>query len=216
MTKGRSSFSFVVQDPQRAQAIINEWLNACGFKFVTKRGEQFYSRGDVWSGTGCFQWQIIGNTVTVWFWIPSLSGDVDIYNTMTSSDYRDVTNSLLEQLDLLSKAGQGMMNNGGNMNYQSNQNFNGQPMSNPSNDFRAASNKADGTAAIVALVLSILSFLLVVLDSKVVMGGLGYLLIFLLGARGMKSDKRHLAVLAMILGAVSLVLFIFKMIDLLK
>lgn len=135
---------------------------------------------------------------------------------MSSSDYRDVTNSLLEQLDLLSKAGQGMMNNGGNMNYQNNQSFNGQPMSNPGNDFRAASNKADGTAAIVALVMSILSFLLVVLDSKVVMGGLGYLLIFLLGARGMKSDKRHLAVLAMILGAVSLVLFIFKMIDLLK
>lgn len=55
MAKGRSSFTFVVQDPQRAQAIINEWLNACGFKLVTKRGEQFYSRGDIWSGTGCFQ-----------------------------------------------------------------------------------------------------------------------------------------------------------------
>lgn len=227
MIKGRSSFAFLVKEPEKAQALINEWLQVYGFSLINRKGEQYYRRGDAWvDGYSYFAYQIQNDRVFLQAWRKNIFGSEmgAQIPSMTPFSYSDAINQLIDQLNLISvpttstPAGEpaAPVNNitqtGGSPTVQPN-NF--QPIDNGSN-FRNNSSKTDEYFCIAAFVMAVGNFLLILLDGNVVLGGLGYLFVFVFGARGLKTKKRGLAIAALILGAVSLIMFIIKIISALK
>lgn len=217
MAKGRSSFTFYVKEPDKAQALINEWLSVYQFSSVELKGEQCYRRGDAWAGFVYFNYQIQGNRVQLWAWKRALAGEVGIYTLDIFTSYRDIVNQLLEQLTLISTndsatSVEASLQTKGNATMQSNQ-F--QP-NNTGNNFRNISSKTDENLCVVGFVMALLNCLLVLLDGSIALGGLGYILIFAFSARGLKTKKRNLAIAAIVLGIVSLVVFVMKIVDLMK
>ena len=213
MIKGRSSFTFQVKEPEKAQALINEWLQVYKFSFVNRKGERYYRRGDAWvDGYAYFTYCIQGNQVSIQAWRKNIFGsELGAHvPSMTPFSYSDAINQLINQLNLISIPTAGMaalVNNAA----QTGENSIMQP-----NNFQNVSSKTDEYFCIAAFIMAVGNFLLILLDGSVVLGGLGYLFVFIFGARGLKTKKRGLAIAALILGAASLVMFIVKIISALK
>lgn len=217
MIKGRSSFTVQVKEPEKAQSLINEWLQVYKFSVINQKGEQCYRCGDAWTGYAYFNYQIQGNQVFMQAWRKNLFGsEISAHMpNVTSFSYSDMINQLLDQLQLISASNNSATTTTAttpsaatistNLTTQ-----NGATMTTPTNNFRNVSTKTDENLSIAAFVISICNFFMILLDGGIVLGGLGYILIFAFAVRGLKTKKRNFAIAAMILGAISLIMFIIK------
>lgn len=213
MKKGRDTFTFQLKEPDKAQALINEWLQAYNFTATNLKGETCYMRNDPIMGHVFFNYQIQGNQLTLWIWQRNITKkEVSIYNfNAIGGFYRDIMNQLLEKISAISinqAPGTAPVQNGANMNSQ----INNSGVSNYNGNFRDLSNKTDEKLCIVGFIMALANTGLVLLGDSIALGGLGYVILFICAARGLKTQKRNLAIATIILGIVSLVIFIFKII----
>lgn len=209
MIKGRSSFTIQVKEPEKAQSLINEWLQVYKFSVINQKGEQYYRCGNVWNGYAYFNYQIQGNQVFIQAWRKNLFGSeisAHVPNVMSFS-YSDMINQLLDQLQLTGASDNSTTTATVTPTVTTSTSAD---MTTTTNTFRSASTKTDENLSIVAFVIAICNFLMIILDGSVVLGGLGYIFVFAFSIRGLKTKKRNFAIAAMILGAVSLIMFIIK------
>lgn len=215
MKKGRDTFIFQLKEPDKAQTLINEWLQVYQFAAFNLKGEPCYRRGDTLVGYAYFNYQMQGTTLTIWTWQHDIAGDVSIYGAnIFNGTYRDIVNQLLEKISNISlnhnqAPATVPAQNGANMNSQNN-NY---PQSSNSSNFRNLSNKTDERLCLVGFIMSLANLVLVLLDGSVALGGLGYIILFVCASRGLKTKKRNLAIAAMVLGGVSLVILVIKVIS---
>lgn len=211
MKKGRDTFTFQLKEPDKAQALINEWLQAYNFTVANLKDEPCYTRIDALTGCAFFNYQIQGSQLTLWIW-QRTTKDVSVYRSnFIGGFYRDIMNQLLEKISAISinqAPGTAPVQNGANMNSQ----INNSGASNSNGNFRDLSNKTDEKLCIVGFIMALANTGLVLLGDSIALGGLGYVILFICAARGLKTQKRNLAIATIILGIVSLVIFIFKII----
>ncbi len=106
MAKGRTTYSFTVNDPDKAKAIIENWLEEHKFKPADLKGESVYLNKSFWSGRKYFNYEIENNHVTLYGWTHGAAGDFDFKTKSNQSvvkPFIKMLASLFSELETLEK-----------------------------------------------------------------------------------------------------------------
>ena len=230
MAKGKSIYTFNIENPAMADNMIKQFLNANGFKYVTKNGLAAYQMADgIWTGKKFFEYYFNGNTLTIYAYVYKLHKpvllDEEYYLCIPKNELKTVLYPLLGQLEQLQNSGtqnnnthtdnnQLQPNNMPN-NMQSNNQFQQNNM--PNNQYQnygtnyyVPENKHYKTLAIISFVLSILGLLLTCLGRSV---GLYILfIIFFTAYYGLKSKLKGLAIAAIVIGIIDALIFLLAVV----
>ena len=86
----RSSYSFIINsDINEAKKVIDAYIKENGFNIVVNNGESYFVSGNKMNGYRYFNYQIIGNNLTIYAWFKGLNGEVGLpeNNRLTFTEY---------------------------------------------------------------------------------------------------------------------------------
>lgn len=216
MARGKSTYTFTIENPVIADNMIKQFLQANNFKFVQKNGMAAFQKGDgMITAKKFFEYYFNGNTLTIYAYVYKLHKPVllddEYYLCIPKNELKSILYPLLNQLEQLQNGAmqngqapiQGYENNVHDpmQGYANNEHYN--QYSNPT---YVAENKHYKTLAIIGFILSILGLLTSCLGRTLSLYVI--LMIFFMAYYGLKSKLRGLSIATIVIGIIDLLLFL--------
>lgn len=214
----RSSYHFTLNcEVEQAKQIVQKYMDANGFKPVTKKGETYYKAGDAMMGYKYFNYNIEGNTLTIYAWLKNAFGDMDIegkgmmsINILVTS-YRNSISTLFQEIEKLNK-GEDIVEEKEESKITGYDTQTGAPIyeekKETTNSFQDETIKRQETMCEVGFWLSIVGLILSFIG--VTYGVIIYLLNYYFASQGLKTRKRGKAIATIVLSSVSIVIIILE------
>lgn len=214
----RSSYHFTLNcEIEQAKQVVQKYMDANGFKSITKKGETYYKAGDAMMGYKYFNYSIEGNTLTIYAWLKNAFGDIDIegkgmmsINILVTS-YRNSISTLFQEIEKLNK-GEDIVEEKEKPKITGYDTQTGAPIyeekKETSNAFQDETTKRQETMCEVGFWLSIVGIILSFFG--VTYGVIIYLLNYYFASQGLKTRKRGKAIATIVLSSVSIVIIILE------
>lgn len=108
MKKGKSIYTFKLNcSPNLADNLIQSYIQANKYSLQSKNGEQFFKAGDAMLWYTYFNYDISGQTLTIYAWLKGLLGPVAIEKNslnMLAMSYRNSLNTLFQGIAKLNSS----------------------------------------------------------------------------------------------------------------
>lgn len=214
----RSSYNFTLKcEAEQAKQVVQKYMDANGFKPVTKKGETYYKAGDAMMGYKYFNYTIEGNTLTIFAWLKNAFGDMGIEGNglasinMVIMGYRNSLNTLFQEIEKLNK-GEKVMENQEEKKITGYDTQTGAPIyeeeKQTTNSFQDETTKKQETMCEVGFWLSIVGLVLSFIG--VTYGVIIYILNYYFASQGLKTRKRGKAIATIVLSTISIVVIILE------
>lgn len=216
MKKGRSEYHFTLPNKiNKALVLINTWMEKNGYAEKIKKEEKYYRTGSAMSAWYAFQYEVQGDSLTLYAWLDSTSDyriDVPDMN-MFVTNYNQMIVPLLHELHYLEENsyqdsekdiqdGQKVLA-GEIVNMEQHQQM--QDVSrNSKNKFAIAGF----ILGLVAMIANAIAFV----GSPILIGGMVVFLAIGFSAVGLKSNKRGLSMAGLICGIIAAVLLCIQLV----
>lgn len=225
MNKGRSSYSFKLKgNIDKAEQLMQSYINANGFKLLEKKGEKYYRAGNIMvEGYRYFNYKISENELIVYAWLKGAFGDIGIEQggianiNMVIMNYRKSLNTLFQEIEKLNsvnnedsednsndKANEG----DGSINQIKDESQNDK--NNFAKTFQDETIKKQEKLCEIGFWLSILGVVLSLLG--ITYGVIIYMLNFYFASQGLKTKKRGKAIATIVLSIISIFIIICEII----
>ena len=196
--KGRSNYQFIIANPNEVNNLLLNYLKAEGFSITTKKNETFYKAGDAFFGYRGFKYAFNGNTLYIQVWLIGTFGEFKIEQNsinIPAMNYRKSLNNLFAAIT----NAQTVIDN----NMQTIQEV---------NQFKEETDKKAETMCKVGFYLSIGGVLLSFLGATY--GVIIYIMEFYFASIGLKTNKKPLAIITIILALLSFIITIIQVLEL--
>ena len=193
MANTKSEYRFTVENVQRAEQIIQDYLSANKFTKIHIEGMNYYQINDFMIGKRGFEYYISGNDILIKAYLGNYqkSSELDGFVGCAGKiPYKNSLQTLFEQLQRTNgTTPPPIMNTNNNVN-----------------QFVEENNKKSETLTIVGFVLSIIGFILAF--TRFTFGFIVYFVIFYLGIVGLKTSKKPFAIATIVIALLSILLTI--------
>lgn len=215
----RSKYDFTLNcEVEQAKQVVQKYMDANGFKPITKKGETYYKAGDAMVGYKYFNYTIEGNTLTVYAWLKNAFGDMDIegkgmmsINVLVMS-YRNSIQTLFQEIEKLNKGETVMEEKTEEKKITGYDTQTGAPIyeekKEESNTFQDETMKRQETLCEIGFWLSIVGLILSFIG--VTYGVIIYILNYYFASQGLKTRKKGKAIATVVLSSVSIVVIILE------
>lgn len=212
----KTTYSFMVADPNSANQIIQSWINSLGMQYLEDGDGKYYRCGDkMVSGYKYFEYAFNGNQLTVSAFMGSPKHPHPIETiTVWAQEYRSQFNNLLSQLGASSNstdsasAPANPQPESGNLQAPNSPVPQAQQVA---NDFQQKQNKTNSTFAIISFIGGIAGLFLPL--TGLVWGSIVYIIFIYMSIRGMKSNKKGLAIAGLILNIIAIIITVVVLIS---
>lgn len=230
----RSSYSFIINsDINEAKKVIDAYIKENGFNIVVNNGESYFVSGNKMNGYRYFNYQIIGNNLTIYAWFKGLNGEVGLLenNRLTFTEYGRSLDRLFSEINRTNKydINENMSNdlnynnsnniigydtNTGKPIYNNVTNFNNNYYQNNQNQFSGSFNqeinKNQEIGCEICFWISILG--LIASFFGILPGAIIYMLVFYYAVQGLKTRKKAKAVATIVISIISIIILILTVI----
>lgn len=211
MSKGRSTYVVKVKDAKKAEEQIQDYMKAYKFKPYEKKGTKCYRGGDAMMGYKFFNYWIDGKEVTLQGWTHGAAGDFDLDTVAAMTvgrPFRDSLQKLIKSMDATEVESKNVASKKAKTAEDSKEGKNTSKKQTVS-EFEASASKTDEKFCIAGFVISLVSLALVLFSESFVPGWIFYVLAYYFAWRGLKTQKRGLAIATFVITSISLALTIF-------
>lgn len=212
MSKGKTNYKIELKiSPESAIAIVDSFLSAHGFAPKQENGEHWFERNDIAVGRFCFEYTVTSNPdiMNIYAYIGSHKKPYMLDNGLNSaiakSAYKDMLKGLLSQLD---NAQQPVPDS-----YQNDQYHTQTQEQIPyiqADSFADEVDKKNEKMTIIGFVMSIAELLLSFLGVN--FGLILIILEFYFAVKGLKTNKKGLAIATFVLAVISIIITLIKII----
>lgn len=203
MDENKSKYVFIVnEDEQVIHTLVQDFLSAYGFVQKTKDNETYYVHKNRYYGKQFFEYCIEGNKVIVWAYVGSYNNPSPLsysyFEAAESGNYYDKLIKLFNKF----------LGMNGNMTQEQTSAVNA--FYKQHKQFMEGVDKARGINVIMAFVLSIFLFVLSLLAKQIgTMTLIGSWIQVVLAIGGLKSSKRILAIVTLVVTVLNVIVYIF-------
>lgn len=210
MSKGRTTYVVKVDDAEKAEEKIKDYMKAYKFKPYEKKGTKCYRGGDAMLGYKFFNYWIDGKEVTLQGWTHGAAGDFDLDTVAAMTvgkPFKDSLQKLIKSMDATEVETKNVASKKAKTAEDSKAGKSNSKKQSVS-EFEESANKTDEKLCIAGFVISLISLALVLFSDSFVPGWLFYVLAYYFAWRGLKTPKKGLAIATFVITSIALVLTI--------
>ncbi len=184
MSKGRTTYVVKVDDAEKAEEKIKDYMKAYKFKPYEKKGAKCYRGGDAMLGYKFFNYWIDGNEVTLQGWTHGAAGDFDLDTVAAMTvgrPFRDSLQKLIKSMDAKEIETKNVASKKAKTaEVAKAEEKSGKTSSNKKSmsEFESSATKTDEKFCIAGFVIALISLALVLFSESFVPGWLFYVLAY--------------------------------------